>query len=180
MAFGEDEVRRVGLTVCRIDSLSSLKGRDRSSRRCAGCARFSGVPGRVGACVTRSRCPGAAPGAQRGRTAWTSARMAAMLTAAGKQRASGYAVVGFGLQVCRRSAGQGRGFGCRSSLRRAGGGMKRCAAWAGRGQSSGRPRRRSGVMTSNDRPPSPGPNLLTRPLRRARGSRRRAGSSRPG
>ena len=56
--------------------VSSLKGRGRSSRCSGPGVRFRGVPGRSWACVTRSRCPGAAPAAQRGRTDWTPTRMA--------------------------------------------------------------------------------------------------------
>jgi hypothetical protein len=44
-------------------------------RVCGRCDRFSGRFRRIWACGTRSRGPGAAPAAQRGRTAWTLARM---------------------------------------------------------------------------------------------------------
>jgi hypothetical protein len=107
--------------------VSSLKGRGRSSRCSGPGVRFWGVPGRSWACVTRSRCPGAAPAAQRGRTAWTLARMARYWPAAGD---SGYRGMWLSGSVFMYAEDQrrGRGFGCRSSLRRAGGGMKRCGS----------------------------------------------------
>ena len=65
-------------------------------------------------------------------------------------------VVGFGLQVCQRSARQGR-VRLPVTLRRSIGGMTRDAARAGGAVNQ------AGVMTNNDRAPCPGPTCSRGP-----------------
>ena len=166
----EQHQKQPGYVLTREQAESSLKGRGRSRRGWGGdLTVFSVVPGGFGRASPQ-------PGSRR------SARSVARTNGldAGEDDAilvgrEGHGGVAGGVELSvtvfmvpnEDRVWRGRGSGCRSSLRRAGGEHEAVRPQPGRGQ-SGRPRQRVGVMTRHGHAPRLRPDPHAAPLARAR------------